>query len=67
MSFADFNDIYRICSNFIDDENAVDIVKLGIDVTPGSSVADLHSASSYRWWEAAENEIHQEKRDTVLI
>ncbi|PLS05362.1 hypothetical protein [Neobacillus cucumis] len=68
MSFADFNDIYRICSNFDDDDgHSLDMVKLGIDMTPGSSVADLRQTGSYRWWEAAEKEIQQEKRETVLI
>ncbi|MEH7546866.1 MULTISPECIES: hypothetical protein [Bacillaceae] len=67
MSFADFNDIYRICSNYNDGGHSIDIVKLGIDLTSRSSDADLHSANSYRWWELAEKEIHQENKDTVLI
>jgi hypothetical protein len=67
MSFADFNDIYRICSNYDDDEHLKDMVKLGMDMTPGSSAANLPAGSSNRWWELAEKEIKQERKETVLI
>jgi hypothetical protein len=66
MSFADFNDIFRICSNYDDGGHSIDMVRLGIDMTPSSSVAGLRPANSYRWWELAEKEIQHEKRETVL-
>ncbi|MEH7419336.1 hypothetical protein V7266_29335 [Neobacillus drentensis] len=67
MSFADFNDIYRICSTYNDGGHSIDMVKLGIDMTPRSSNADLRSANSYRWWEYAEKEIQKDNREIVLI
>jgi hypothetical protein len=63
MSFADFYDIYRICSTYDENEQPV---KAGIDMTSSPSPTDLPSASSIRWWELAEKEIQRENREKVL-
>jgi hypothetical protein len=67
MSFADFKDIYRICSSFNDDGHSIDIVTLGIDRTPGTMDIDIPLTSPDHWWEIAEKEIQREKRDNVLV
>ena len=67
MSFADFEDIYRICTNFNDDGHTMDIGRLGIDRTPGTMGTDIPLTSSERWWELAEKEIHHEKRENALV
>ncbi|MEH7098319.1 hypothetical protein [Neobacillus vireti] len=67
MSFADYHDIYRICTTYNGGGQSSGIGKLGMDMTPSSSVSDLQSAHSNRWWELVEKEIQQEKRETVLI
>ena len=67
MSFADFEDIYRICTNFNDDGHSIDIGRLGIDRTPGTMDTDIPLTSPDRWWELAEKEIQREKRENVLV
>ena len=66
MSFADYNDIFRICTNYNGGGHSLGIGKLGMDMKPSSSVDDLQSAHFNRWWELVEKEIQQEKRETVL-
>ena len=67
MSFADFYDIYRICSTYEENDQSLDMVKLGNDMTSSPSVKDLPLINSNRWWELAEKEIHRKKREKVLI
>ncbi|MDF2791061.1 MAG: hypothetical protein K0S80_4163 [Neobacillus sp.] len=67
MSFADFYDIYRICSTYEENEQSLDRGKLGNDMTSSPSVRDLPLPNSNRWWELAEKEIQREKREKVLI
>jgi hypothetical protein len=63
MSFADFYDIYRICSTYRGDEQSL---KVGIDMTSSPFPPDLPSSSSIRWWELVEKEIQREKREKIL-
>jgi hypothetical protein len=67
MSFADYDDIYRICSTYDDDGQSLDMAKLRIDMTSSPSFTALPLTSSNRWWELAEKEIQREKREKVLI
>lgn len=68
MSFADFYDIYRICSTYEEDEQSLDLVQLGKAMTSRPLVTDLPLiTSSNRWWELAEKEIQREKREKVPI
>lgn len=67
MSFADFYDIYRICSTYEEIDQSLDMFKLGNDMTSSPSVKDLPLINSNRWWELAEKEIQREKREKVLI
>ncbi|NWQ40441.1 hypothetical protein MLOOGBEN_06980 [Bacillus sp. EB106-08-02-XG196] len=67
MSFADFNDIYLICSTYEENEQSVDMVKLGRSMTSSPSVTEVPLTSSTRWWEVAEKEIQREKREKVTI
>jgi hypothetical protein len=67
MSFADSDDIYRICSTYDEDGQSLDMAKLRIDMTSSPSVTALPLTSSNRWWELAEKEIQREKREKVLI
>lgn len=66
MSFADFYDIYRICSTYEENDQSLDMFKLGNDMTSSPSVKDLPLINSNRWWELAEKEIQREKREKVL-
>lgn len=67
MSFTDFYDIYRICSDCYEDEQSGGMVKLGNDLTSSPLVNDLPLPSSNRWWELAEKEIQSEKRENASI
>lgn len=67
MSFADFYDIYQICSTYEENDQSLDRVKLGNDMTSSPSIKDLSLTNSNRWWELAEKEIQREKREKVLI
>ncbi|WHY02650.1 hypothetical protein [Neobacillus sp. DY30] len=67
MSFADFEDIYRICINYNEDEHSLDNVRFGIDMLPGTMGTDHPLTSTERWWELAEKEILREKRKNVLV
>jgi hypothetical protein len=68
MSFADFYEIYRICSTYEEDEQSLDMGKLGKDMTSSPSVKDLPLVTnSNRWWELAEKEIQRENREKVNI
>ena len=68
MSFADFEDIYRICTNFNEEDgHSIDIIRLEINLTPGTMGTDIPLTSPDRWWELAEKEIHLEKGENVLI
>ncbi|MDR7076040.1 F420-0:gamma-glutamyl ligase-like protein [Neobacillus niacini] len=62
MSFADFEDIYRICTNFNDDGHTIDIGR-----TPGTMGTDIPLTSPDRWWELAEKEIQRKKRENILV
>ncbi|MCM3689680.1 hypothetical protein [Neobacillus niacini] len=66
MSFADFYDIYRICSTYEENEQSVDVVKLRKAMTSSPSVTNLPITNSNRWWELAEKEIQRENREKVL-
>ncbi|MEH7178580.1 hypothetical protein [Neobacillus vireti] len=67
MSFADFEDIYQICTNYNEDGHSVNIGRLGIDMTPGTPGSDIPLTSSERWWELAEKEIQHDKSENVLV
>ncbi|MDQ0199806.1 hypothetical protein [Neobacillus ginsengisoli] len=67
MSFTDFHDIYRICSDYDEAGLSGDMIKFGIDKLSSDSVTDSLITRSNRWWEYVEKEILKENKESVRI